>query len=128
MNRRYRYDGTTGEMVEITKAPETASERPTGPQVLPDLPEYVSPTTGALVSGRAARREDLKRSGCRPYENGERQAWQAQLDASDAALSRGIARTVEKFFYETLDARGRDALVREMRGGADVQTVRRSVK
>lgn len=34
------------------------------PQVLSDTPEYISPVTGKPVDGRAARREDLKRSGC----------------------------------------------------------------
>ena len=36
-----------------------------------DLPEYVSPVTGKPVDGRAARREDLKRSGCREVEPSE---------------------------------------------------------
>ncbi len=33
-----------------------------------DLPGYESPTTGKWIEGRAARRDDLKRSGARPYE------------------------------------------------------------
>jgi putative FmdB family regulatory protein len=33
-----------------------------------DLPGYESPTTGRWIEGRAARRDDLKRSGARPYE------------------------------------------------------------
>ena len=36
-----------------------------------DLPGYESPTTGKWIEGRAARREDLKRSGARPYEGFE---------------------------------------------------------
>lgn len=38
------------------------------PAVQADLPGYQSPTTGKWIEGRAARREDLKRSGARPYE------------------------------------------------------------
>jgi hypothetical protein len=34
------------------------------PRVISDLPDYVSPVTGQVVSGRAARREDLKRNDC----------------------------------------------------------------
>lgn len=34
-----------------------------------DIPDYVSPVTGKLVSGRVARREDLKRNGCIEYES-----------------------------------------------------------
>jgi putative FmdB family regulatory protein len=33
-----------------------------------DLPEYVSPATGKVIRGRRQRRDDLARSGCRPYE------------------------------------------------------------
>lgn len=33
-----------------------------------DLPGYQSPTTGRWIEGRAARRDDLRRSGARPYE------------------------------------------------------------
>ena len=33
-----------------------------------DLPGYQSPTTGRWIEGRAARRDDLKRSGARPWE------------------------------------------------------------
>ena len=38
------------------------------PAVQADLPGYVSPATGKWIEGRAARREDLKASGCRPWE------------------------------------------------------------
>lgn len=37
-------------------------------QVVSDLPAYLSPVTGKPVDGRHARREDLKRSGCVPFE------------------------------------------------------------
>lgn len=36
-----------------------------------DLPEYISPITGKPVDGRAARREELKRSGCREVDPSE---------------------------------------------------------
>lgn len=41
------------------------------PQVNGDIPEYLSPVTGLPVDGRAARREDLKRSGCREVDPSE---------------------------------------------------------
>lgn len=40
------------------------TERPKASYVRGDLPEYISPVTGKPVDGRAARREDLARSGC----------------------------------------------------------------
>lgn len=33
-----------------------------------DLPGYESPVTGKWIEGKKARREDLKRTGSRPYE------------------------------------------------------------
>lgn len=38
-----------------------------------DLPGYQSPIDGAWVDGRKARREDLARNHCRPYEAGEKE-------------------------------------------------------
>jgi hypothetical protein len=45
-----------------------------GPLVVGDLPGYVSPVTGKWIEGRAARREDLKRTSSRPYEGREQEA------------------------------------------------------
>jgi hypothetical protein len=42
-----------------------------GPFIVSDTPTYISPVTGKAVDGRAARREDLKRSGCREVDPSE---------------------------------------------------------
>lgn len=39
--------------------------------IVADIPEYLSPVTGKPVNGRRQRNEDLKRSGCRPWEGRE---------------------------------------------------------
>ena len=41
------------------------------PYVRGDLPTYISPVTGKPIEGRAARREDLARSGCREVDPSE---------------------------------------------------------
>ena len=41
------------------------------PYIRGDLPPYRSPVTGKLIEGRAARREDLARSGCREVDPSE---------------------------------------------------------
>jgi len=46
------------------------------PTVLPDLPGYESPVSGKWIEGRKARIEDLRRTGCRPYEEGERKDYE----------------------------------------------------
>lgn len=41
------------------------------PYIRGDLPTYISPVTGKPIEGRAARREDLARSGCREVDPSE---------------------------------------------------------
>jgi hypothetical protein len=41
------------------------------PMIVRDTPAYVSPVTKRVIDGRAARREDLKRSGCREVDPSE---------------------------------------------------------
>lgn len=45
------------------------------PQIVSDIDargmEYVSPATGKMITSRAERREDLKRSGCREVDPSE---------------------------------------------------------
>lgn len=51
--------------------------------IQPDLPGYESPVTGQWIEGRKARREDLKRTGCRPWEGRE-----AELKEAARATAR----------------------------------------
>ena len=50
---------------------ERKSKVITMPYVRGDLPGYVSPVTGKWIEGRAARREDLARTGCREVDPSE---------------------------------------------------------
>lgn len=74
MRRRFIQDPTTFEFIEVplhyTPPQESA-------YVQPDLPDYESPIDGRLVSGRRQRRNDLARSGCRPYEGREQEQKEA---------------------------------------------------
>ena len=38
--------------------------RPTVPMIVPDIEPYLSPASGEYVSGRRAKRDDLKKNGC----------------------------------------------------------------
>jgi hypothetical protein len=42
-----------------------------GPYVISDTPGYLSPLGTGWIEGKSARREDLKRSGCREVEPSE---------------------------------------------------------
>lgn len=72
----------------------------TPPRVFGDFPGYESPATGRWIEGRRARVEDLKRSGCRPYEEGEREdakrrAQQAEIE-TDARIDEAVERTLNE--------------------------------
>jgi hypothetical protein len=68
MRERYVWDPKLKELVRV---------RPRRAEALhfiqPDLPGYESPVTGKWIEGRKARREDLRRHNCRPYEGREQE-------------------------------------------------------
>lgn len=73
MRRRYRWDPKTKAMVEVSlHVPMTVA-----PVVWDDLPAYESPIDGRVVEGRRQRRNDLARSGSRPYEGREQEEKEA---------------------------------------------------
>ena len=41
------------------------------PSIMPDLPAYASPLGDGMIEGRSARREHLKRHGCREVDPSE---------------------------------------------------------
>lgn len=68
MRQRFIQDRVTGELLP---ASEYHATRNRAPYVMGDLPDYESPVDGRVVHGRAGRREDLRRHGCRPWEGME---------------------------------------------------------
>jgi hypothetical protein len=72
---RRRWDPVKRQMVDV---PIDSGPRKAGVHIWDDLPDYESPVTGKVVAGRKQRREDLKRTGSRPYEGREQEVKQAQ--------------------------------------------------
>lgn len=70
--------------------------------VVPDLPAYRSPIDGCEVSGRRARREDLARHQCRPYEGKESELRESNRQAQydEARIDRHIDETARKAYYQ----------------------------
>lgn len=66
------------------------------PRVFSDYEGYVSPATGKWIAGKAARREDLRISGCRPYEAGEREEAERRRAANERAVDALIDTSVEQ--------------------------------
>ena len=74
----------------------------TPPRVFSDFEGYESPATGKWIEGRRARLEDLKQSGCRPYEIGEMQEAQRRAKANDAKLDATVDEAVERTLNELI--------------------------
>jgi hypothetical protein len=63
------------------------------PSVMPDLPAYASPLGDGMIEGRSARREHLKRNGCRELDPSE---FRPSYQSRDERLARAAeqARTL----------------------------------
>ena len=63
------------------------------PRVQSDIPPYLSVASGKMVDGNAARREDLKATGCRPVDPSEglpgcrTEKWAKRLNMPQVDLS-----------------------------------------
>lgn len=94
MRRKFVWDPQTKAMVEVS----TDYRQRVAPDVWGDIPDYVSPVTGLVVSGRKQRREDLRRTGSRPWEGMEQERKEAERrlqhadERSDRRLEEGLRR------------------------------------
>lgn len=83
-----------GRLVEVTRGPRAPS---VFPSIQRDLPAYRSPIGTGVIDGRAARREDLARSGCRAVEPSERPTMPAEPAwVKDWRRDRGVVRSDPK--------------------------------
>ena len=97
MRKRYIAQGNTWVEVPRDYIPE-----PIAPMVWGDLPEYTSPIDGRIINGRVQRREDLKRSGSRPWEGMEQERKEAarQQQYNDQHLERHAEESAFKAWYQ----------------------------
>lgn len=65
-------------------------------RVFGDLQGYESPVTGKWIEGKRARIEDLKRTGCRPYEEGEKEQYVRRRAEEERQLDRQVDESVER--------------------------------
>lgn len=108
MTRRRWIYPANGEPYEVT--PDHIQE-PRGPLIYGDLPSYQSPIDGRWIDGRVARREDLARSGSRPWEGmaaERKEATRIQQD-SDRRMDRKLDETVNRSWAQ-LSERSKRAL------------------
>ena len=96
MRRRYVF--RDGAWVEFTNQP---AAEPAAPAIFGDLPGYESPATGEWVEGRRARREDLKRSNCRPWEGKAAEVAEASRHQAEESRKRDaiLNESAHRAFY-----------------------------
>lgn len=95
------------------------------PMVVGDYAPYQCPVTGRLIEGRRAHIENLKETGCRILEPGEKELVAKARRDSDSALDRAVDDSVEKAIHE-MPTEKREKLIAEVSAGADAQITRTS--
>ena len=73
-----------------------------GPIIIADLPDYESPIDGHIISGRVARRNDMARTGCRPWEGMQQEQKEAarQQNYESQREDRQLDHTMEKSWHQ----------------------------
>ena len=99
MRKRWIYPGNGADPIEVSAdyVPDI-----TGPLVVVDLPGYVSPVTGKWVEGRVQRREDLKRTGSRPWEGLQQEKKEAARHNAyaDQKVDASMTKAASEAFYQ----------------------------
>lgn len=93
------------------------------PMLATDLPGYQSPVDGRWVEGKRARREDLARNNCVPYEPSMKQEYMRKVERSEQALDKALDQQIEAEIHQ-LPARKRELLEQELKSGTDLQLTR----
>jgi hypothetical protein len=99
MRRKFVWSPEHNKLIEV----ETSwTQRPRGHFVQPDLPGYRSPVTGLWVEGRKQRRNDLARTGSRPWEGMEQERKEAARHQAYAEQSNDkfLDRAVRETYYQ----------------------------
>lgn len=106
-----------------TECITTMQRQISAPAIFGDYQSYECPVTGKQISGRRAHEENLKRTGCRLLDPGERQQNIQRTARAEQDFDNRVEATVEEF-YEKLPTVQREQLAVEIQSGADVQTIR----
>lgn len=106
MRRKWVWDPKVGGLVEV---PTDYQQPRVAHDVWGDIPDYVSPVTGLVVSGRKQRREDLRRTGSRPWEGMEQEQKEAarQRQYADERSDRRLEDAAQRAFHQLDPARRR---------------------
>lgn len=109
------------------KCGRIADKEVSAPRIVSDYAGYNCPVTGKWVEGRAAHRENLKRTGSRVLETGEREGLAQRRAADEATFDRMVDETVERQF-DAMPSDKKEQLTNELLAGADTTLVRSTPK
>lgn len=90
--------------------------------VAPDI-HYTSPIDDRPITSMAARREDLARSGCRPYDPEMKTDYLRRNERQNAELEKAMDETVDREIA-AMPARKREKLQAELEGGFTAEPLR----
>lgn len=109
MRRRWVWSPELKQLVEIDLNARTEQR---APLVIPDIPDYVSPVTGKLVSGRKQRREDLLKTNSRPYEGfaSEKREADRRVAYAEQASERKLEERLRTVYHQRLTPEQRRAV------------------
>jgi len=99
-------DGSIGCMVEVSADYQQTTEVH---YVRGDTPGYVSPVTGKWIDGARARRDDLARTGSRPWEGmaAEKAHAQRQQQYVEQRYEKRLDEAVRRAYYQLSPAKRR---------------------
>lgn len=84
---------------------------------------YDSPIDGRPITSMAARREDLARSNCVPYDPDQKQDYHRRIERSEQELEKAVDETVDRELFN-MPARKREKLEAELSGGFTAEPIR----
>lgn len=100
-----------------------AEKQLAAPAVRGDYQPYQCPVSGKIIEGRRAHEENLRLTGCRVLEPGEREAAARYRASEDTALDAAVDAQVEEFLA-TAPETARTQLLNEVAAGASAEVVR----
>ena len=95
----------------------------TATRINKDFEPYHCPVTDKVISGRVAHEENLRRTGSRVFESGERESFEAKKAREEAEFDSAIEETVERSI-EAMPSDKKERLANELLAGTDVAVER----
>lgn len=113
---------------QICECGARATKQISVPMMIRSAPDvrYTSPVDGRPITSMKARREDLARHDCIPYDPEMKTDYRRRIERGEQSLDLAVERTVEEAIEKMPPAK-KESLVGELRSGVTTEIVRSSV-